>query len=435
MNVSKKTMSSQQQSNLPEHDRKYLARYLSIAVILTLTVAIETYAVYSIFTSRMPGACDLFPYWVGARAMFLEGKNPYSLEVTHTVQRALYHGRLAREGEDQFTFAYPIYSAYFAAPLIFLRYPQAQAVWLVVLQCAALVGVILGMKMYEWRPPPWLFAATCVWAVLLYNSSKAIIMGQNSVVVFLMVALALWALWSGHDSLGGVFLALSTVKPQMVFLLIPLLLIWAILKRRWSMLIGFISAMFLLAVSGMLLVPTWIFDFISGMQRYASYIAYGSPVWLITEYYFPFLGRPVNVFLSVAFLLYLIWSWRRMSSWTWAELSWGTGLALIVTKFIAPRTATINYVVLALPLLLVFRALSAQVWRGNLYVLILQAVSAFGFWALFATTIVTEKGTNLLLENPIMYLLLPTPLFVVFVVARNRLICSDDPVIREDVSS
>ena len=288
------------------------------------------------------------------------------------------------------------------------------------------------MKMYEWQPPPWLFAATCVWAVLLYNSPKAIPMGQYAVAVFLMVALALWALWSGHDSLGGVFLALSTVKPQMVFLLIPLVLIWAILKRRWSMLIGFVSTMFLLVVSGMLLVPTWIFDFVSGMQRYVSYTAYGSPVWLITEYYFPFLGRPVNVFLSVAFLVYLIWSWRRMSSWTWSELSWGTGLALIVTKFIAPRTATTNYVVLMLPLLLVFRALSAQVWRGNLLVLIFQAVSVFGFWALFAATIVTERGLNLPPENPIMYLPLPILLMVVFLMACGSLVRSSSTSSQEN---
>ena len=67
--------------------------------------------------------------------------------------------------------------------------------------------------------------------------------------------------------------------------------------------------------------------------------------------------------------------------------------------------------------------------------LIFQAVSVFGFRALFATTIVTERGLNLPLENPIMYLLLPTLLFVVFVVARDRLIRSDGPLIREDVSS
>jgi hypothetical protein len=422
-------MSAKKRGSLPEHDGKRIVSLLLFAAILVLAVAIETYAVYSIFTSQVTGSCDFFPRWVCARMLFLEGKSPYSLEVTHITQRGLYEGRLAREGEDQVAFTDPIYSTYYAAPLIFLPYPSGQAVWMVLLQCAVLVSVVLGMKMYYWRPPPWLLAATCVWAVLLYNSSKAILVGQYAVVVFLMVTLGLWALWSGRDSLSGVFLALSTVKPQMVFLLIPLVLIWAALKRRWSVLIGFFSAMLFLILSGMWLVPNWIFDSISGMQRYASYTAYGSPVWVITEYYFPFLGRPANILLSVAFLGYLIWNWRQMSSWTWSELSWGTGLALIVTKFVTPRTATTNYVVLMLPLLLVFRSLSAQVPRGTLYVLVFQAASVFGFWALFAATIVTERGLNLPPENPIMYLPLPIMLFIVFVVARDSLIRPDGPVV------
>lgn len=431
----KSSVPFRQQDNSPEHDRKRTTPLLLTAVILVLVAAIETYGVYSIFTSRITGAGDLFPRWVGARMMILEGKSPYSLEVTHTAQRGLYHGRLAREGEDQVAFAYPIYSAYFAAPLIFLRYPLAQAVWMVWLQCAVLASVMLGMKMYEWRPPPWLFAATCVWAVLLYNSSKAILVGQYAVVVFLMVTLALWSLWSRYGLLSGVFLALSTVKPQMVFLLIPLIVVWAVVKRRCSVLVGFAVAVLVLAGSGLLWAPTWIVDYVAGVLSYADYTAYGSTVWLLTEYYFPFLGPPVNIALSLALGAYLIWSWRKVSTWTWWEFCWGTGLALIVTQFVAPRTATTNYVVLMLPLLLVFRALSTQVFRGNLYVLIFQAVSVFGFWALFAATIVTERGLNLPPENPIMYLPLPIVLFVVFVVARDRLIRSDGSVIREGVTS
>jgi hypothetical protein len=429
--VSADVVPSREHDDSPKRGGKRIISLLATGLVLVVVAGIEAYGVYSIFTSRMTGACDLYPRWMGARMMFLEGKNPYSPEVTHLTQRGLYNGRLAREGEDQVAFAYPMYSAYFAAPLVLLRYPQAQAVWLVVLQFAVLASVIVGMTMYNWRPPPWLLAATCVWAVMLYNSGKAILVGQYAVVTFLMVTLALSSLWSRRDFLAGVFLALSTVKPQMVFLVIPLILVWAVVKRRWSVPAGFSVALVALVGTGMLWVPTWVSDYVDGLLSYAGYTAYGSPVWLVCEYYLPFLGRPANIALSLALVAYLAWSWRRASAWTWPEFCWGTSLALIVTQFVAPRTATTNYVVLMLPVLLIFRALSTRFRRGNLYVLILQAISVFGFWALYAATLVTERGLNLPPENPLMYLPLPIVLFAVFVTGRDWLILPQPAAARE----
>jgi hypothetical protein len=401
--------------------KKTFLSILVLAVTLVLVAGVETVGVHSVFTSRMTGASDLFPRWVGAKMMFFEGANPYSSDVTQVVQRGLYNGRLARDGEDQVAFAYPIYSAYFIVPLIFLDYPWAQAVWMVGLQFAVVAGVLLGMDVFSWRAPPWLLGVTCVWAVLFYNSGQAILLGQYSVIVFLLIALMLWCLRSNHDFLAGVFLAFSTVKPQMVFLLIPSVVIWALLKRRWSVPVNFGVTLLCLAASGLLLAPTWIADYIAGMLNYAEYTAYGSPVWLLTEHYFPFLGRPVNILLTLSLLTYWLRIWSRAASWTWEDFGWATGLTLVLTNLIALRTATANYTVLLLPLLFVFRQLSSQVVLGNLYVIIVEIVSVFGFWILFAATVVTDRGVNLSFEDPIMFMPLPVILFIVFALTRDRL--------------
>lgn len=414
-------------------------RLLLLAVLIIAIFAIYSFGIYAVFTSRWQGGSDFFPRWSGAQVLFLEGKNPYSLEATQRTQRALYGGHLAREDEDQVAFVDPIYSLYFVAPLMFLPYAQALAVWMAVLQFALFAILGLCMSMYGWRPPGWLAAATGVWVILNYNSGEAIIVGQLAVMVALMVALALWSLRTGRDWWAGVFLALSTIKPQMVFLIIPLLLLWSLTKRRWGAAVGFALAMIVLAGSGWLLVPGWVFESIAGMQRYARYTAYGGPSWLLTEYYFPFLGRPANIMVSLALAGYLVWQWRavwglqatsrrtgipecesEMSS-AWPSLWWLVGLTLIVTQLIAPRTATANYVILYIPLLFAFDVLDRQFRFGRWCILAFELVSLVGFWALFALTVVPQRGGNLPQEDPIMYLPLPILLLLGFVLGRGRL--------------
>ncbi len=425
-------------------DRVSVGHSLGLVILAVAVFVLYSFGLYAAFTSRWQGGSDFFPRWSGAQMLFLEGKSPYSLEATQRTQRALYNGRLAREDEDQVAFAYPIYAVYFVAPLIFLSYAQALAVWMVMLQFALCAMLGLCMSLYGWRPAAWLTAATGLWMILNYNSGEAIIVGQLGVIVALMVTLALWSLHAGRDWWAGAFLALSTIKPQMVFLIIPLLLLWSLTKRRWGVALGFGLAMIALAGSGWLLVPDWIVQSIAGMQQYARYTAYGGPSWLLTEYYFPFLGRPANIALTLALVGYLAWQWRAV--WglhmagrgmripqseisgaecgrpsAWPSLWWVTGLTLIVTQLIAPHTATANYVILYIPVLFAFSVLDRQFRFGRWYILAFELGSLVGFWTLFALTVVPERGGNLPQEDPIMYLPLPLLLLLAFILGRSRL--------------
>jgi hypothetical protein len=85
------------------------------------------------------------------------------------------------------------------------------------------------------------------------------------------------------------------------------------------------------------------------------------------------------------------------------------GLCLIVTNLVALRTATTNYVVLLLPLVMTFRAL--QRGRSGAWLVLLA-----GMWALFLTT-VTGK-----FEHPVVYLPLSFGLLAVFALARRCLL-------------
>lgn len=348
------------------------------------------------FTSRFPGANDFFSRWEGARVFWQKGLSPYSREATLSIQIGMY-GRPARPDEDQVLFAYPFYTVFFLLPLVWFPYSWAQAIWMVFLECLVLAGLWLCIDLYRWHPPFPLLMLTNLWAILFYHQARAIILGQFAVVVFFSLALSLWALTRKKDALAGISLAFTTLKPQMVFLTIPFLLIWSILKRRWFLIIAFSVTMALLLGLSWIAEPQWFQGFLRQVMAYPTYTAFGSPVWILTSYYFSAMGKPAEILLSLSLLVLVGYFWSRAFR-TDSELLFhrALGLTLVVTNLIAPRTATTNYVIFIIPIVFLFALIRRYFWIALGEILSLPA-----FWLLFAFTV---KGN---FEQPPMYLPLP----------------------------
>jgi hypothetical protein len=314
---------------------------------------------YEVFASRFPGAADFFPRWYGGRALLLDGRNPYDREVALEAQLGLF-GRYTAPWEDQVAFAYPLYTLFTFFPLVYVPYAAAQAVWMVALQFGLIYGAILCLRWVKWQPPLWLLALTLLWAVFFYPGGRSIMLGQFSVIVFAFLVSALVAFEHKWDYLGGACLALTTIKAQMVFMLIPLLLLWALAHRRWQILIGFAGALLTLILAGMLLVPTWPRDFYTGLSAYSGYVGFYSPIENLTRTFAAPIAIPLANGLSVVllgFMLFIWWQvWRLRQKTGW--FVYALMLTLIIGNLVAFRSATTNHVILYLPLMLWFRRLS-----------------------------------------------------------------------------
>ncbi len=389
-------------------------RRLALVILLGLLLVGDVVATYALFTSRYPGANDFASRWCGAQAFWRNGLSPYSDEATRQIQLLIYGRPILPEEEQQFDpgpFAYPFYTVFLLMPLVWMPYPWAEAIWLVILEICLGGGLLLALRVHDWRPPRWLLAFTAVWAFFFYPDARALILGQFAVFVFAMVALTLWGLKARRDVLAGVCLALSTVKPQMIFLLVALLLAWALWERRFRFVGSFLSAVAVLAGASWAAEPGWVAGFLRQMARYPSYTAIGSPIWIITHVVFPVLGIWGEVALSALAIAFLIGAaWRALRRRTTGWFEWAVGLCLIVTNLVALRTATTNYVILLLPLVMVFRALQ-RVRGGAWLVLLVEIVLLVGLWALFLTTLVGK------FEHPVVYLPLPFGLLAVFALA------------------
>lgn len=155
-----------------------------LVLLAALLLAAYVLATYGVFTSRFPGANDFYSRWKGTEVYWREGINPYSEEATLAIQQGVY-GHPAEPDEDPGPFAYPFYTVFLLAPIAWLPYTWAQAIWLVVLQVSLGLDVALCLSLLDWRLPPWLLALTALWSVFFYHSARTIFLSQFAGLVFL----------------------------------------------------------------------------------------------------------------------------------------------------------------------------------------------------------------------------------------------------------
>ncbi|MCP5096932.1 MAG: DUF2029 domain-containing protein [Chloroflexi bacterium] len=388
-----------------------------IGLGLGLLFIVMVVAMYYTFVIHAPGANDFYPRWKGAQLFWQDGIDPYSDEATAAIQQGMY-GRLAYPTEDQVLFVYPFYTVFFLLPLVGISYSWVQAIWLVLLIFSIVIGTILTLKLISWQTSTWMLALVILWSIVLYNGTRTIILGQFAGLIFVWFIGSLVALHHGKDASAAVLLALTTIKPQMSFLIIPALLLWGVGQRRWRFVGAFLLSMTLLAGVSFLLSPRWLFDFINQVTSYSSYTVVGSPIFILTRVYWPQLGRPVELLLFAGFSIYLLYYWWKLPRLPIdsAQFLMVICVTLVVTNLLVSQTATTNYIMMYLPILWTAKHISMKWKRGEIVTAATLLLMVIGMWALFLSTIADSA------ENSVMFLPLPFGLLLVLLFGRRWLL-------------
>lgn len=383
-----------------------------ITVLAVLSVG-DVIATHNLLTQPHPGLNDFMSRWEGARSYWRDGLNPYSDQASLNIQQRIY-GRPAKASEDQGYFAYPFYTVLLVWPLVYISYAWASAIWMVLLEACLIAALLLLLDLFGWRPKPWLMASLLLWTLFYYYAARGLLLGQPGLMVYFFEVLALWALAKEHDRLAGAALALSTLKPQMGFLLVPFLLLWGWRARRWPFVFSFGGLWIALMLVSFLLQPDWFGGWLDQLRQYPSYTAFGAPVWIVMQKYLR-LG-PVGEW-SVNLLLWglLLWAWYTVLVRQQAErLDWTLMLTLTITHLSAVRTATPHYVVFTIPLLFYFRLLARRRRSGSGWIVLLLLALLVLPWLHFLLTL---KGN---FENASVYLPLPFGMLAVLWLTRRR---------------
>lgn len=302
---------------------------------------------------------DLYSPWIGARDLLLYKRNPYSPPVSHEIQMAFY-GRIvtqapqvsAQDAIDEQRFAYPVYVVFLMAPSVNLPFVEVETWAPVVLALLTSIGVLLWFDMVRWHPS-WPIAA----AVLLFLlSTPPIVQGlrlcQLGLVVGFLLALAAWCVSRNWLGTAGIWLALSTIKPQMVALPLVWFVCWAMgdWQKRWRLLAAFVATLAALVGAGELLLPGWLRYFFEGLRAYRQY-AYRPPLLELA------LGNTLGAILSAAVIVgILVFAWRnRKTTGDSQQFTLILAAFLVASLLAMPLYPLFNQLLLILPVILVLR--------------------------------------------------------------------------------
>lgn len=254
---------------------------------------------------------DLYPRWYGAKVLLREGRDPYGADVTREIQVG-YYGRELTAGDsaevahaadpsEQQAFAYPLYVSFLLAPFVDTPFSVVEEWYRGLCVAMLLISVAAWRGVLGW--PRSLAPAAAVTVLTL--GSFAFIQGyklqQLTVLVFALVSVSLWLLVKEQYFASGGLLALATIKPQLLVLLVAVLLVWvgADWRRRKSWLWGFAAVMLLLLAGSEVLLPGWLPEWLRALAAYRRYTGAVSPAesWLG-----PGLGMALNVAVWLAVL-------------------------------------------------------------------------------------------------------------------------------------
>jgi hypothetical protein len=289
----------------------------------------------------MPPA-DFAMYWAAGR-LNAYGENPYSPERALALQR-----EAGRDLSDPFLMYSPPWTLPLVMPFGLLPSRVGQLLWLllhlsVMLCCADRVWLLYGGRP-ELRWLAWVLTAGFFPTLILLR------MGQIGSLVLLGVVGFLSFERRGQLWLAGAAVALTAVKPHLVYLLWVALVLWALDRRRWRVLLGAGLALLLATAIPLTCNPAVI-------RQYRQALATHPP----TEWLTPTLGAALRLWLGAdrawlqflpalfGLLWFLVYWAARRRNWRWTEQTPLLVLVSFLTTFYGAWSH--DFVVLLVPVL------------------------------------------------------------------------------------
>ncbi len=220
---------------------------------------------------------DLFPRWLGTRELLLNGRDPYSPEMTNEIQRGYYgrpiDNRLATDPVDEQRFAYPLFVVFLLAPTITLPFMVVKALFTVILFAAAVWTVLIWVQVIGPQAEPSSAVPYVLLTLATIPYAQAIQLQQFSVLVAFFLAATVYGLATEKFLVAGISLAITTIKPQLSAFLIASVLFWSVWwwKSRKSVAISFCALLGASILASEWLLPGWPAQFFAGIRPYLRY--------------------------------------------------------------------------------------------------------------------------------------------------------------------
>lgn len=361
------------------------------------------------YATQNPGGNDFLVHWMGTRNYLTEGVSPYSDATAIKIQTMAY-GRPAQPGEHELRVAYPFYSMVLFAPFAMIEdFTMARAIWMTVLEIGLILMAYFSMQLTQYKPGLGMTLVVILFSILWYHGLRALINGNAVILVAVLLYGGLLTLQRGRDELAGFLMALTTIKPQVVLVVLLFIFIWGLTKKRYKM-IGWLAGTVIVLFAGATLIrPTWIVQNLAEIIRYPSYNPPGTPGAALAVV-LPAMGARIGWVLTALLCILLYFEWRASRKYDFRGFIWVVSFSLLVSQWIGIQTDPGNFIILLLPLILVLSTWEERWGRTGRWVNIANLVLLLvGLWVIFVVTL--EPGVQPQ-QSPLMFLPLPLVLWI-----------------------
>jgi len=298
----------------------------------------------SYFLVIVPGEqrFDLFPRWVGARAV-IRGVTPYSDEITWQIQEEMF-GRRLEPGEDQQRFAYSATITWPLLPFWLLPFPFAASLWSGLQLLLMLVLPIWVASILGWQLRATQLVLLLIFSIVVFRYPiNSYLIGQFIPFCLAFLVAGWWGIVRGHWITASLALIIAMVRPEVV--MIPLL---AMLSVAWEkgnrrIIFAWLAGVFSLWILTRAWIGSWESDYIRGILAYQ---AYSTPIWppgLLNQTWLAWL-------LVIVVLAWSAWMWRDLRFLGTAErLGWLISVAVLTSLILLPQTGNYALILALLP--------------------------------------------------------------------------------------
>ncbi len=344
--------------------------------------------------------------WASIRVYATQGIQPYSPQAWEAAGKLLpgYAGNQAP------WFHYPLYSLVFILPFALIPDPVlAQALWMLLLEMALVALAAAAIEAVQWKLKPWSFFLLMVFAVVGLHSLLALASGSMGIVSALFGVAAIAALRTQRDELAGLALALATLQPEAIGLVLLLTLGWAFSNRRGKVGLWFFGGLVFLTVVGVFFIPDWPVQYLRTLLKFAGKMPLTSPLAAFATWW-PGVGKQLGWVLSALAAAVVLVEWFLVRGKDYRWFLWTASLTIVLGQWTGIPTSIEYYAILIFPLVMVLATLDQRVEGGAGWLVpVSLVVLLVGLWAWFLRLLLSgsagQLGSLFLFPLPLVLLL------------------------------
>jgi hypothetical protein len=353
---------------------------LGLLTLFALTLANR------VFLSRLPVRGEFALYWERTRALIMDGESPYLEDIQSGSQGADHLFSELAVQETQFIA--PIYALLPVTPFALVDdYATVSALWTSVLELVLIIAVLSTFRLVGWQPTTWMLAFYLLVALLWLPALWDLIHGSFAIIVLLLLLGVMFSIRAQRDELAGLLLALITIRPDLVILLLPLVVFWAISHRRWRLIAWLGGSLGLLTIIGIIFIPNWPLQLIWALRRISPF-DFSLPLRPILSSWFPGVGNQTFFWFTLFWIVLLILEWGLVWKKGFSHFLWTLSLTVVLTVWLGNSPGMDNLLLLIFPLLLLFANWENRWgWKGRILVFVTMILAGGGIWYLQLTTV------------------------------------------------